>query len=108
MKELLREVLAAETEADRMVAEAQMRAAEIRREAIDAAEAHRRSQRAAASAREQEILKTAAEQTASDEERSISACDAEIAAIFRRFEECRSAVAEMLARRVLPVSRHEA
>jgi F-type H+-transporting ATPase subunit b len=102
MRDLLREVLEAEVEAQRLLADAQGKAADIRRRAAEEVEALRRAARAAAQVNEKAILDAVARQVASEEERITSACESEIAAIRRRFEERRVVVAEALASRVLP------
>jgi len=107
MKGLLRELLDTEAEAQRLVAEAEARAADIRREAAEEAETCRRSRRADTDEKERMILAAAAQQTAGEEGRILAASESEIAAIQRRFEDRRTVVAEMLAQRVLPSSRGE-
>jgi vacuolar-type H+-ATPase subunit H len=107
MKGLLRDLLDTEAEAQRVVAEARARAAEVARQASEEAESCRRGSRSRLGDQVRTILEAGLRQSTDEEERILAAAESEIAAIGRRFRERRTTVAEVLARRVLPTDRNE-
>jgi vacuolar-type H+-ATPase subunit H len=102
MKQLLEELLSAEAEAERIVADARTEADEVRRKAGIEAEAYRRKRRTEAEARERDLLGKARKQGEEEETRVLAAGDHEVAALRRRFADKREALAEALVRSVVP------
>jgi len=102
MKELLEDLLAAEAEAQRVVDAARGEADSLRRKAVEEVEAYRRARRAESEQSEAAVAGAAREQAAEEEKRIGAAGDNEVAALRRRFEERKSALAETLVRMVVP------
>ena len=102
MKRLLEELLAADVEARQLLEQARGEAEKVRQDATARSDEYRRERRAQAEERERDLAKSAACMVQEQEAHFAKTADAEIAALRRRFSQQRSALAEKMARSVLP------
>ena len=102
MRKQLEDLLSAEAEARDLVAHARAEAEEVRRAAADEADTYHAKRRAQTHDHERELLEATLRKEEEEKKRIGTAADNEIAALRRRFDERRSALAAAMVRAILP------